>query len=204
MSSERARGGRPHRCETGEDRPRPRMARERRPRSSRHPQGWCGGRGTGAVKATGSYEGSLSVEGTSDRHEPVPVTGSRSRRSRRLPHVGASDGAKAPKRRIAKATQLSTEEEEATGVSEARSIPSTVGRQSPRSQQRPPARTAKRRGRRQKPVVFGTVRRSGRGWREPPLPPVLPRGARDSVGCPRSESCGSEPGTHEVRVHGIS
>jgi hypothetical protein len=97
--------------------------------------------------------------------------------------------------------QLSTEEEEATGVSEVRSIPSTVGRQSPRSQQRPPARTAKRRGRRQKPVVFGTIHRSGRGWREPPLPPVLPRGAQDSVGCPRGESRVSEPGTHEVRVH---
>jgi hypothetical protein len=61
------------------------------------------------------------VEGIPDRHEPQPVTGRWSRRSRRLPHDGASDGAKAPKRRVAKATPDSAEEGEATGVSEARS-----------------------------------------------------------------------------------
>jgi len=61
------------------------------------------------------------VEGTSDRHEPLSVTGRWSRRSRRLPHDGASDGAKAPKRRITKVIRYSAEEGEATEVSEARS-----------------------------------------------------------------------------------
>jgi hypothetical protein len=75
----------------------------------------------GCKKATGSYEGSLMVEGTSDRHELSTVTGRWSRRSRRLPHDGASDGAKAPKRRVTKVTRYSAEEGEATGVSEARS-----------------------------------------------------------------------------------
>jgi hypothetical protein len=32
-------------------------------------------------------------------------------------------------------------------------------------------------------------------------PPVIPRGALVSVGCPRCESGESELGTHEVRVH---
>jgi len=35
---------------------------------------WRDGRGAGAVKATGSYEGSLSAEVTSGRHEPSPFT----------------------------------------------------------------------------------------------------------------------------------
>jgi len=48
----------------------------------------CGGRGTGAIKATGSYEGSLSVEGTSGRHEPSTFTSRWSRRPWRLPHAG--------------------------------------------------------------------------------------------------------------------
>jgi hypothetical protein len=50
-----------------------------------------GGRGTGAVKATGSYEGSLSVEGISDRLLPGSFTRGWSRRSRRsLPEGLAS------------------------------------------------------------------------------------------------------------------
>jgi len=49
---------------------------------------WWGGRGAGAVKATGSYEGSLSVEVTSGRHEPAPFTRRWSRRPRRLAHAG--------------------------------------------------------------------------------------------------------------------
>jgi hypothetical protein len=48
----------------------------------------CGGRGTGAVKATGSYEGSSAVEGTSGRHEPSAFTSRWSRRPWRLPHAG--------------------------------------------------------------------------------------------------------------------
>jgi len=48
----------------------------------------CGGRGTGAIRATGSYEGSLSVEGISGCHEPSPFTRRWSRRPWRLPHAG--------------------------------------------------------------------------------------------------------------------
>lgn len=57
-----------------------------------------GGRGTGAVKATGSYEGSLPAEGTSDRHEPRAFTSPWSRRSWRLPHAerAAHDGSREP------------------------------------------------------------------------------------------------------------
>jgi hypothetical protein len=47
------------------------------------------------------------------------------------------------------------------------------------------------------------IRRSGRGCRETPGPPVMSRGALVSAGRPRGESRGSEPGTHEVRVHVI-
>jgi hypothetical protein len=42
-------------------------------------------------------------------------------------------------------------------------------------------------------AVSGVVKTSG--------PSAIPRGALDSVGCPRSESCESELGTREVRVH---
>jgi hypothetical protein len=66
------------------------------------------------------------VEGTSDRHEPSVVTDRWSRRSRRLPHDGASDDAKASKRRITRVIRYSAEEEEATGVSEVRSINSKL------------------------------------------------------------------------------
>jgi hypothetical protein len=45
----------------------------------------CGGRGTGAVRATGSYEGYLPIEGISDHHEASPFTGRRQRWSRRSP-----------------------------------------------------------------------------------------------------------------------
>jgi hypothetical protein len=49
-----------------------------------------------------------------------------------------------------------------------------------------------------------TTRRSGRRRREASGPPVIPHGAQDSVGRPRGESCESEPGTREVRVHAVS
>jgi len=49
-----------------------------------------GGRGTGAVMATGFYEGSLTVEGTSGCHEPSPFTRRWSRQPWRLPHAGAT------------------------------------------------------------------------------------------------------------------
>jgi len=63
-----------HRCETGDDRPRPRMTRERHSAVVTSPKRRCGSRGTGAVRATGSYEGSPTVEGIPDRHEPQSFT----------------------------------------------------------------------------------------------------------------------------------
>jgi hypothetical protein len=79
-----------------------------------------GGRGTGAVKATGSWEESLSVEGTSGCHEPSPFTRRWSRRPWRLPHAGRQRLERARCWWSAKALCDSAEEEEATGVSEAR------------------------------------------------------------------------------------
>jgi len=43
-------------------------------------------RGTGAVRATGSYEESLTMEGTPDHHEASAFTGRRRRWSRLTPH----------------------------------------------------------------------------------------------------------------------
>jgi hypothetical protein len=51
-----------------------------------HRQKRCEGRGTGAVMATGSYEGSLPIEGIPDHHEASAFTRRRQRRSRRSPH----------------------------------------------------------------------------------------------------------------------
>jgi len=55
-------------------------------------------RGTGPVKGTGFYEGSLSVEGTSGRHESSSFTRRWSRRPWRLPHAGDSRGSTLQKR----------------------------------------------------------------------------------------------------------
>jgi hypothetical protein len=82
------------------------------------------GRGTGAVMATGSYEGSLSVEGTSDCHEPRAFTSLWSRRSWRLSHVEraeqtARESSALPLQGRAKAPPDFTQEGEATEVSEA-------------------------------------------------------------------------------------
>jgi len=91
-----------------------------------------GGRGTGAIRATGSYEGSLSVEGISGCHEPHPFTRRWSRQPRRLPHVGKRMLVRAKAEGDAKALRHSTKEGVATEVSEARSAVGAVGRQHPR------------------------------------------------------------------------
>jgi hypothetical protein len=57
-------------------------------RSSHRQKRW-GGRGAGAVRATGSYEGSLSMEGIPDHHEASLFTGRRPRWSWRL--IASSD-----------------------------------------------------------------------------------------------------------------
>jgi len=89
------------------------------------------GRGTGAIRATGSYEGSLSVEGISGCHEPSPFTRRWSRRPRRLPHAGKRKRCAVMCSKAegdAKALRHSAEEGEATEVSEARSVAGAVGR----------------------------------------------------------------------------
>jgi len=53
---------------------------------SHHRQKRCGGRGTGAVTATGSYEGSLPMEGVLDHHEASAFTRRRQRWSWRSRH----------------------------------------------------------------------------------------------------------------------
>jgi len=67
-----------------------------------------GGRGAGAVIATGSYEGPLPIEGTPDHHETPPFTGRRRRWSRRharpptrttLPKGGGTARLQRPRRR---------------------------------------------------------------------------------------------------------
>jgi len=74
--------------------------------------------------ATGSYEGSLSAEGTSGRHAPSSFTRGWSRRPWRLPHAGKQVRRKSQRfRRGREGTPMSTaQEEDATEVSEARSV----------------------------------------------------------------------------------
>jgi len=88
---------RPHRLKTGEDRREGPGWREIVIQRLSHRQKRCGSRGTGAVKATGSYEGSLSIEGIPDHHEASAFTRRRSRWSWRSPHFPTR--AKPPKRR---------------------------------------------------------------------------------------------------------
>jgi hypothetical protein len=62
--------------------------------SSRVSQKRRGGRGTGDVKSTGSYEGSLTMEGIPDHHEPFSFTRRWSRWSWRLLHTPREKPAK--------------------------------------------------------------------------------------------------------------
>lgn len=67
-SSERMTARRPRTAQTVQDRRRPRLTRERHPAVAPSRKR-CGGRGTGAVKATGSFEGFLPAEDTSGHSE---------------------------------------------------------------------------------------------------------------------------------------
>lgn len=90
--------------------------------------------------ATGSYEGSLPMEGTPDHHEPSTFTSRRSRWSWRLPHISQActssqwTGGLTRRRRP---SSKRVEEGEATGVSEVRSYEGSVGRKRPRSRHHP-------------------------------------------------------------------
>lgn len=61
------------------------MARERHSAVATFLERESGGRGTGVVKTTGSYEGSLTMEGIPGSHEPSSFTRRWSRRPWRLP-----------------------------------------------------------------------------------------------------------------------
>jgi hypothetical protein len=144
------------------------------------------------------------MEGIPDHHEASAFTRRRQRWSRRSPHPPTrtnqpKDGRTARLQLPGNWERRGDELGIATGVSEARS----------------------RRHRGTKTLTLVTLQKQGRetrstsqtrvsnddppkrsyGRRETSGPPVIPRGALVSAGCPRRESGESEPGTHEVRVH---
>ena len=77
---------RAHRCEAGEDRRKAQGGERSSSNGSPIAKKRCVGRGTGAVKATGSCEESLPTEGTSDHQAASAFTGRRWRWSWRTPH----------------------------------------------------------------------------------------------------------------------
>lgn len=103
-------------------------------RSQLRPKGGAAVAGPGCSgktdAATGSYEGSLAIEGIPDSHEPSCFTVRWSRQSWRLPHRPvhgqpafrrkASSRPRVPRART-KVCERGRQEEEATGMSEARS-----------------------------------------------------------------------------------
>jgi hypothetical protein len=124
-SSERYAASRAHRCEAGEDRRKAQGGERSSSSGSRIGQKRCVGRGTGAVKATGSCEEPLPAEGTLDHQAASAFTGRRWRWSRRTPHHSTRAN---PSKEDARPTCSSREGERgegrmgfATGVSEARS-----------------------------------------------------------------------------------
>jgi hypothetical protein len=150
--------------------------------------------------ATGSYEGSLPMEGIPDHQDAPTFTRRRYGWSWRSPHPPTrskpfkrrTDGDKQHSRKRVRregerGSRQGCQRFDRTGI---------VGRKRPRSSRK----AARLKGRE---ACSKAVRRSGLGRRETSGPPVLPRGAEDSVGCPRSESCEREPGTHQVRVHAV-
>jgi len=73
MPRERDVASRPHPSKRERTGARPRMTRECHS-AARPSQKRCAGRGTGAVRATGSYEGSLPIEGILDHREASAFT----------------------------------------------------------------------------------------------------------------------------------
>jgi len=152
-----------------------------------------GGRGTGAVKAIGSYEGSLSVEGISGctshllsregGHGDLGgflARGQRYRSQEPKLHKG-----------VAKALRCSSRAlKEATEMSEARSVRWRRGKITPTLGAHAPGNGCGEAKRQHGSACPVTVRRSVRECRETLGPPVIPHGAQDSVGCPRDESRG--------------
>jgi len=127
------------------------------------------------------------VEGTSDRHEPLPFTGRWSRRSWRLPHVGRRWLARAQAERRCEGTPIDPAEERgATEVSEARSVAGTVGTQRPRSCPNAPDMVRRARGKAE--AWPAAIRRSVRECRE-------------TLGTPESRTEPKTPwGVHAMQV----
>jgi hypothetical protein len=165
---------------------------------SLHRQKRCSGRGTGAVRATGSYEGSPADGRHSGSSRGVSGHAGRSRVVSAL----SSDLRPVLLRQKPRTRPGCSPREGEGGVGSTRARQGcqrldrihAVGRQRPRSRR---SRQAPRR----EASARMPIRRSGRGRRETSGPPVMPYGAQDSVGRPRRASGVSEPGTHEVRVH---
>jgi len=89
----------------------------------------------------------------------------------------------------AKALRHPTEEEEATEVSEARSVGWRRGSKMPTLGAHAPSKDGCGAAKRQYGSACpAAIRRSVLGCRETLGPPVQPHGAQDSVGCPRGES----------------
>jgi hypothetical protein len=160
-----------------QDRRRPRVARER------HPGVASPARAVARSWDRGSKAPPILRRVPADGrhpglHEPPPFTRRRRRQPRRLPPLSRSARRRA---------QRKGKSGEATGMSEARS------QQHPWEEARPWLASRERR--------VGAVCRSGLGRRETPGPPVKPRGAQTPRGAHAATSCGSEPGTREVRVN---
>jgi hypothetical protein len=144
------------------------MLREQHPAAAISPKRWCGGRGTGAVMATGFYEGSLSTEGT--------LGHSKGRLSRGGSGGGLGGSFVTPTRaRDREEARADSPRRRASGETRRRGdkgvrgsiVSGTVGRQRPRSC-RPQGREAKRHEATsvKRSRVFETIRRSERGRRE--------------------------------------
>lgn len=151
-----------------------------------------------------AYEGSLSVEGTSGRHEPSLFTKRWSRRPWRLPHTRDSKETREGKtaERRAKARRDLVKEGEATEVSEARSKRAPWEENAHALVARAPETMHEQRGAifRQRVSSYSSIRRSVHECRETLGPPVNRVEPKTPRGSPRRKPW-SEPGTHEVRVH---
>jgi len=183
LSSETMTARRPRTAQTVQDRRRPRVTWERHPAVATSRER-CGDRGTGTVKVTGSYEGSLSVEGIPGHCEVSPVMGWCGAWPRRLPPAPTCT------RRRAKRGGRGRGDRNARGSIAA----SAMGRQSPCPDLGKPEWWGSR-------LNVDPPKRWGR--HETPSPPVMLRGGQDSAKPPCTERCRSEPGTREMRVHEV-
>jgi hypothetical protein len=130
-----------------------------------------GGRGTGAVKATGSYEGSLSMEDTSGCHEPSPFTRRWSRRPWRLPHAGKRRLARAKLKETRRRSNIPRTRERRQRCQRLDRSAGAVGVKRPRSELTHRKRCAKAK-RQYGSACPAAIRRSVLGCRETLGPPV--------------------------------